>query len=115
MRADKDTLAALDAQVGFPDRDFQGDIALFPLGGAGGEGAIHGHGRHRDGIAFEGDHWAEHIADKGWRFSRDRGAAGESAGHFIGHLDLMQVDQSLIHGRSSSSGPRLRRVCHRSS
>ena len=42
MRANKGAFAALDAQVGFPDRDFERDIALFPLGGAGGEGAITG-------------------------------------------------------------------------
>ena len=41
VRADHDALAALDAQVGFPDRDVQRDVALLPLRGAGGEGAVH--------------------------------------------------------------------------
>ncbi len=40
MRANEDALAALDAQIGCPLGDFQGDVALFPLGGTGGEGAI---------------------------------------------------------------------------
>ena len=41
MRADERAFTALDAQVGFPDRDLEGNIALFPAGGGGGEGAIH--------------------------------------------------------------------------
>ena len=72
VRADEDALAALDAQVGFPDRDFQGDVALFPLGGAGGEGAVHGHGGDRDVIAIEGDHRAKHVLDEIGCFLRDR-------------------------------------------
>ena len=64
MRADEDALAALDAQVGFPDRDLEGDVALFPLGGAGREGAVDGQGRDRDGIAIEGDHRPEDIRDE---------------------------------------------------
>ena len=44
MRADKCAFGALDAKVRFPDRDFERDIAFFPLGGGGGEGAIHWEG-----------------------------------------------------------------------
>ncbi len=98
MRANKDAFAALDAQVGFPDRDFQGDIALFPLGRAGGEGAIHGHGRHRDAIAFESDHGTKYVTDESGRFGWNRETAGESAGNFVRHLDLVQVGQGLVHG-----------------
>ena len=65
MRADKNALATLDAQIGFPYRDFESNVTLFPLGRAGREGAIHGHGRYRDRIALEGDHRAKHIAHEG--------------------------------------------------
>ena len=76
MRADKDAFAALDAQVRFPDRDLQGDITFFPLGCTGGEGTIHGHGRDRNGIAFEGDHRTEHIPHKSRSFCRHRQRGG---------------------------------------
>ena len=61
MRANEDAFTALDAQIGFPDRDLEGDIAFFPLGGAGGECAIHGHCRHGTVVAFECDHWTKYI------------------------------------------------------
>ncbi len=96
MRADKDAFATLDAQIRFPNRDFQGDVALFPLGGAGGEGTVDGHGRNGDGIAIEGDHRAKHIADEGRGFGRDGRAAGEFTGDFFRHLDFVQVDQGLV-------------------
>ena len=54
VRADEDALAALDAQVRFPDRDFQGDVALFPFGGADREGTVYGHGGDRERVAVEG-------------------------------------------------------------
>jgi hypothetical protein len=56
VRADENAFAALDAQVGFPDRDLERDVALFPLGGAGREGAVDGHGADGQVVAFEGDH-----------------------------------------------------------
>lgn len=42
MRTDKRTLAALDADVGIPQRDFGGDVALFPLRSSGRIGAVYG-------------------------------------------------------------------------
>ena len=36
MGANHDAFATLDADVGIPDGDFSGDVALFPLGGAAG-------------------------------------------------------------------------------
>jgi hypothetical protein len=55
VRADKGAFAALDADVGFPDGDLERDVALFPLGGAGGVGAVAlGHFAHRQVIAAPG-------------------------------------------------------------
>ena len=76
MRADKDALAALDAQVGLPDRDFQGDVALLPLGGAGGEGAVHRQGADRQVVALQGNDRAQHILDKLGGLRRARPGGG---------------------------------------
>ena len=44
VRANHGALAALDADLGIPHRNLQRDVALLPLGGSGGEGAV---GRER--------------------------------------------------------------------
>ena len=53
MRADKYALATLDAQIGFPNRDIQGNIALFPFGRAGRESAVHWKSGNGQRIAIE--------------------------------------------------------------
>ena len=99
VRANHDAFAALDAQVGFPDRDLQGDVALFPLGGAGGEGAVDGNGDHGQVVAVEGDDL---------RRGRSRTNSGARRGRparrvtveviLVGDLDLVQVGQGAVHG-----------------
>ncbi len=98
VRADHDALAALDAQVGFPNRDFQGDVAFFPLRGAGREGAVHRHGAHGHVVAFEGQHRAEHVLDEVRRFGRDDGPARDLGGGLRRNLDLEQVLDGRIDG-----------------
>ena len=44
------------------------------------------------------DHWTKHIPDKIRGSGRDRRAAGDLAGDLGRHLDLVQVDQGLVHG-----------------
>ncbi len=53
--ADQHALAALDAELLVPLGNFEGDVALLPLRGADGEGAIDGHGADRQIVAFAGD------------------------------------------------------------
>ena len=75
MRANEDALAALDAQVRFPNRNFQRDIALFPLGCCRGIGAIDGHRADWQAVAFSRDDRTQHIADEFGRLGGpERGA-----------------------------------------
>src|SRR5690554_6674805 len=98
MRADKDALAALDAQIGLPDRDLKRNVALLPLGCSGRIGAICRQSADGEEIALTGNHGTENAANElrsifgyGW-------AAGNGAGHLIGDLDFMQMHQGLVHG-----------------
>ena len=76
MGTDQHTLATLDADIGVPNGHFQPDIALFPLGGAGGIGAVDG--QHADGqqIAAASDDFCSNFLHEGWRFA---GTAGGTA------------------------------------
>ena len=56
MRAHDGALAAVDAQVGRPDRDLHRDGALLPLGGRRGERAIGRQGTHRQQVALPREH-----------------------------------------------------------
>ncbi len=56
VRAHHGALAAVDAQVGFPDRDLDGELALLVGGGAGGERPVDRHRRHRQEVTLVGDH-----------------------------------------------------------
>ena len=82
--------------VRFPDRDFQGDVALFPLRGAGGEGAVDGHGADGQVVAFEDHHRAEDVLDELRRVGGDRRAAAEGAGDFGGDFHFVQVAQGAV-------------------
>ena len=80
MRADKGALGALDTQVGFPNGNFEGDVASFPLGGGGGECAIHRESTHGQGVAFEYHDGTEYFSHKVWCFDGGRRTAGDLAG-----------------------------------
>ena len=54
VRADDGALAAVDADVGVPDRDLLGDGPLLVPGGAGGERAVDGQRAHRQQVAVAG-------------------------------------------------------------
>ncbi len=45
--ADQHTFTALDTNIRFPNRNFEADVALFPLGGGSGERAVNRHGADR--------------------------------------------------------------------
>src|ERR1039457_4926788 len=80
--ANHDALAALDAKLLVPHRNFQRDVSLLPLRGAGGEGPVDGHGADRDEVAVAGNHQAFDVAHKlgsvGWH-RRARLALSRSA------------------------------------
>ena len=82
VRANHGALAALDADLRIPHGNFERDVALFPLGGAGGEGAIDGESAHGEFIAVASIDCAEHIALK------LRGSGGERGRHFSVAGDL---------------------------
>ena len=72
VRANHDALAALDAQLLIPHRNFQGDVALLPLRGTGGEGAVDGHRADRNLVAVTIDHQRFHVAHEVGSIGRDR-------------------------------------------
>ena len=66
VRTDHAAIATLDADFRFPDRHEVGNIALFPLGGGAGVGAIDRQGANRQFIAAPGHHHGRHIAHEFW-------------------------------------------------
>src|SRR5690606_15463541 len=87
MRADQHTLTALDTNIFIPDRDLQRKIALFPLRGGGGEGAIYREGRDGQVIAVGIDDLTKHILDELRRFIRDWESACHRRGDLRRNLD----------------------------
>src|SRR5205807_4156334 len=55
MRTDQNALAALDAEIGLPNRNFLCDVALLPLCGAHGICAVDGESTDRQHVAAPGD------------------------------------------------------------
>ncbi|MNE62602.1 hypothetical protein D3C80_1578910 [compost metagenome] len=62
--ADKDAVAALDADIGVPDRDLAGDIPLLEAAGGGGVSTIHRQHGDGDKIAAPRQHLACDPLDK---------------------------------------------------
>ena len=62
MRTDDRALAALDAEVGLPYRDFGRDVALLETGRAGREGAIHRNRAHWQRVTAHGEDGGGDVA-----------------------------------------------------
>ncbi|MOA41873.1 hypothetical protein D3C78_1638780 [compost metagenome] len=62
--ADKDAVAALNADIGVPDGDLAGDIPLLEAAGGGGVSAVHRQHGDRDAIAAPCQHLACDPLDK---------------------------------------------------
>ncbi len=97
--ADKDAVAALDADIGVPDRDLAGDIPLLEAAGGGGVSTIHRQHGDRDQIATPGQHLAGDALDKlaatrrQWqRIVADLLVTGRNC-------HLAQVSQGIVHRR----------------
>lgn len=97
--ADKDAVAALDADIRMPNRDLAGDIALLEAAGGGGVSAIHRQHGDGDQIAAPRQHLAGDPLDKlaATRCQRQRIVADLLLTGRDGHL--MEVGQGVIHRR----------------
>ena len=98
MRANHDALAALDAQLLVPHRNFQRDVALLPLRGSGGEGAINGQRADRNQVAVTVDNQRFHVAHEVRRVRRNRRTDVELRRDRGRDLHFVQVFERGIHG-----------------
>ena len=98
MGANQHAFAALDAKLLVPNGNFLGDVALFPLRGAGRESSIHRKCADGQGVSAAGDDGAQHVANK-CRRSRGNGRQNvEAARRATGNGNLEQIRQSVVHG-----------------
>ena len=117
VRAVERALAALDADVRIPHRDLEGDVALLPLGGVGRPDAVVGHradtGSWSPQPAMIGA--VTFLTNSGASVGHQRGLVPRAASTTLGHLDLVQVGDGLVHGVVVHAGRPSRRACRRSS
>ena len=97
VRTNHGALAALDADVRVPDGNFEREIALLPLGGSSGEGAV-------DGEGADGQLVATIFVDRAQNVSfKVRGVGGEGLGNLDRARDLgrnlhfVQVGERFVH------------------
>ena len=101
VRADEAAVAALDAQVGVPDRDQLGDVALLVRRRAARVGAVHRQRADRQVVAAAGHHLRGDGADELRRVRGHRRRQLARGRHPLGHLDPVQpverpVDRRLV-------------------
>ena len=101
VRADEAAVAALDAQVGVPDRDQLGDVALLVRRRAARVGAVHRQRADRQLVAAAGHHLRGDGADELRRVRGHRRRQLARGRHPVGHLDPVQplqrpVDRRLV-------------------
>ena len=97
MRTNHAAIAALDADIGLPDRHEVGDIALFPLGSGAGIGAIHRQGADRQFVAAPGHHHRRHVAHELRRVGGHSRRQFDGAGRPRRHRHLAQIGQGVVH------------------
>ena len=93
MRAHECAARAVDADVRIPDGDLLGDRSLFPLCGAGGEGAVDGQRRDGEEIAPPIHHHGGDPLDEVWGDVWDDARPGVGRSHIVGDVDLGQTLQ----------------------
>ena len=101
MRADEAAVAALDAQVGVPDRDQLRDVALLVGRRAARIGAVHRQRADRQVVAAAGQHLGGDRADELGRVRGNDRRQLAGGRHALGHLDAVQpferaVDRGLV-------------------
>jgi len=97
MGADHGALAALDAEVRFPLRRFEGDVALLPLSGGRREGAVAGHLADGQFVAAPGDDLGGDGVDELRRLVGHRRQHLDGTARLLRHGHLVQVRQRLVH------------------
>ncbi len=97
MRADEAAIAALDADVRLPHRHEGGDVALFPLRGAGGIGAVHGQHGNRQLVALPRHHHRRHFLHELGRLRRHDGRHFDGAVGLLWQFDRVKCRQGLVH------------------
>jgi hypothetical protein len=98
MWADKAAVAALDADIRFPDGHFVGYISLFPFGGAAGVGAICRQHAHWQIISPAFHHHGGHFPNEQRRFGGYCRRYFLAAGYLGRNSNRMQIGQCSIHG-----------------
>ena len=97
VRADHRALAALDADLRVPYRDFKSQVAFLPFGGSGGEGAVHREHADREFFSAISINRAQHVALEVGRVGGEGGGNLERAGHLRGNFHFVQVGECLVH------------------
>ena len=99
MRADQYAFAALNTEVGIPDRNFLGDVALLPHGRAGRKRAVNRQDTDGQRIAVARDDLSQNIADEKRRLRRYCGEHIEHRRDTAGNLYFAEMGKRLVHGR----------------
>jgi hypothetical protein len=89
-------LAALDAEVGFPDRHLVGDVPFLVPGRAGGVRAVHGKRADRKRVATQCEDRRRHIAHEVRRRIRDEREADALARRLRRNANLVQVRYGAV-------------------
>jgi hypothetical protein len=96
VRADDRALAALDAEVGVPDRYLVGDIPFLEPGRAGWVRAVHGKRADGKHVAAECEDGRDHVAHEVRRRIRDEREAQALAGRLCRDANLVQVRHGAV-------------------
>ena len=108
VRTDQHALAALDAEVGFPHRNFLRDVALLPLRRADRISAVDREGADGQAVAAAGDDFGGDVAERIPAPSAETaGRHFERAGRLRRHCDFVQMLERRIDGREVLSHDRL--------
>ncbi len=89
----------MNTQIWFPNRDFEGDIALFPLGCPRGEGAVHRHLADFHLIAAPVNDPAQYVSHIFRCFLRNWREHGDCAGDLVGHFDFNHMLKRTVYSR----------------
>ena len=96
VRADEAAVAALDAEIGVPDRDQLRDVALLVGRRAARIGAVHRQRADRQVVAPAGQHLRGDGANELGRVRGDDRRQPAARGHLLGHLDPVQAVQRAV-------------------
>src|SRR5215813_13862213 len=96
MRTNHDALAALDTQVGLPDRNFPRDIALLPLRGRRRISSICWECAYRQQVTSAGNHLTGHLTNKFRRAIRNRLRELPVTVSHVGNCELVKMRQCRI-------------------